>query len=86
MNSRARTVLVCAHGFACGCLVMLWMTAPGILATGILSDWHFREQGSTVLVTIAGLVITIAWSITTRRWVFKQLERSLDWLLDRVRR
>lgn len=84
---RRKAALVYAHGAACGCLLVVWMTTPGILATGILSNWHFREYTSTtVFATVIGMAITIAWGFATRGWVFKQLERSLTWLLARVKR
>jgi cytochrome c biogenesis protein CcdA len=86
MSEGMKSALVYAHGAMTGFLLVAWMTAPGILATGILTGWNYRDFSPWgVIATIVGGVVTVAWAIVTRRWVFKQLERSLDWLLDRVR-
>jgi hypothetical protein len=84
---RGKAALVYAHGAVCGFLLVIWGTAPGILVTGILTGWDFSVHSlGNVLATVVGMIVTIAWAILTRHWVFRQLERSLIWLLDRVRR
>ena len=84
MREGMKSALVYAHGTVAGFLLVAWMTAPGVLASGILTDWDPHGLWG-MTSTIIGGVVTVAWAIVTRRWLFKQLERSLDWLLDRVR-